>query len=142
MSIHINDNAQTSKAWLISGSFISVLSVIIGAFAAHALKARLSDYQLGIVDTAAQYQMYHGLAILIASTLFLVISTPSKKIHLVNGAFAIGCVLFSGSLYCLAVSGIKIFAYFTPLGGLSFIIGWCLLIWVIYTNPKQIKSAE
>lgn len=142
MSIHIDDSTKAGKTWLVCGSFISMLSVIIGAFAAHVLKARLSDYQLGIVDTAAQYQMYHGLAILITSTLLLVISSPANKIHLVNSAFAIGCVLFSGGLYCLAGSGMKIFAYFTPVGGLFFIIGWCLLIWVIYTSPKQIKKAE
>lgn len=139
---NIDKSTNVSITWLKVGAFICMLSVIIGAFAAHGLKAMLSEYQLGIVDTAAKYQMYHGLAILIASTIFLVLPAASKKIHLVNTAFSVGCILFSGSLYCLAVSGIKIFAYFTPLGGLSFVVGWGLLIWAIHISTTQIKSNE
>jgi len=128
---------NANRLWAIVGAMVCLLSVVIGAFAAHSLKTTLSDYQIGIVGTGAQYQMYHGLAILISSLLFLALQTPTKLIHFVNSAFAAGCLLFPISLYCLALTEVKMFAYFTPLGGLFFIIGWCLLIWAIVKSPKQ-----
>lgn len=145
MNTHDENSSKSTKAlrvWLTFGALICMISVLVGAFASHGLKASLSDYQLGIIDTAAKYQMYHGLAVLIASTLFLVMGTFKKSIHIVNSAFALGCIFFSGSLYCLAITDIKVFAYFTPLGGLSFILGWCLLIWAIFTSPKQLMSTK
>lgn len=137
-----NEKAALSRTWLMLGSLISMFSIIIGAFAAHALKASLSDYQLNIVDTGAQYQMYSGFSILIVSILYVVFPMTLRNLHIVNGCFASACVLFSGSLYLLATTGIKVFAYFTPLGGTLFIIGWCVLIGVIYNTTNPNKSSH
>lgn len=133
------EKANLCRVWLIVGSLMCMCSIIIGAFAAHSLKATLNEYQLDIVDTGAQYQMYSGLATIVVSILYLVLPMTLRSLHIVNGTFASACLLFSGSLYLLATTGIKLFAYFTPLGGALFIIGWCLLIGVIIrsTNPHE-----
>ena len=140
MNDYLNEKIVVCRVWLIIGSLICMSSIIIGAFAAHALKATLNEYQLDIIDTAAQYQMYSGLAMLIISTLFLVLPMTLRSLHLVNSSFAGACLLFSGSLYLLATTGNKIFAYFTPLGGALFIISWCLLIGLVIKSTSVQKS--
>lgn len=139
----VNESHMTSirlsKSWLFVGAIVCLSSVLIGAFAAHALKAILTDYQIGIVDTAAKYQMYHGLALLIATIVLSLLGSSTKLLSLVNSSFAIGCLLFSGSLYCLALTNQRVIAYLTPIGGVFFISGWCLFLWAIFKSPKQKK---
>jgi uncharacterized membrane protein YgdD (TMEM256/DUF423 family) len=105
------------------------LSVILGAFASHALKEKLSDRALEIWETGTKYQMYHALALLLVALLLSRIATISTPLVIAGYGFIIGIVLFSGSLYSLSLSGIKWLGAITPLGGVAFIIGWgCLLI--------------
>ena len=111
---------------------LGAISVAAGAFASHALKDQLSDRALEIFETGARYQMYHALGLLLIAMLL----SQSNSLGL-NGtwlntagiAFTVGIVLFSGSLYALSLSGIKILGAITPLGGVGFIVGWgCLAI--------------
>ncbi|MCG7555526.1 MULTISPECIES: DUF423 domain-containing protein [unclassified Pseudoalteromonas] len=113
-----------AKLYLIIGSVFCLLSVALGAFAAHGLKGRLSDYAIGIFNTAAQYQMTHGLAII--ATAFLI--KWGLKVQVAGGFFITGVLLFSGSLYLLALTGIKWLGPITPIGGTCFLIAWILLI--------------
>lgn len=112
------------KSIFIVGSVFSFLSVALGAFAAHGLK--LDAYSASVFETAARYQFYHSLALLI-----LAIASVSKP-HWVHSwtprLFIFGIVIFSGSLYLLAITGIKILGAITPIGGTCFLTGWFLQI--------------
>ena len=115
------------QTFLTLASTSGLLAVAFGAFGAHALKARLDDYSLGVFETAVQYQFYHSLALLGVGILLL--HQPQVALLRSSGwLFLVGMILFSGSLYLLALSGVKWLGAVTPLGGLAFIAGWgCLL---------------
>ena len=117
---------MTAKFFLILGSLNAMLTVILGAFGAHALKNRLSPELLGAYDTAAQYHFYHALGLLFVGVLLL--SMPQNTLIKYSGLIMFfGILLFSGSLYALAISGIKGIGIITPFGGLCFIAAWLLL---------------
>jgi len=102
------------------------MAVAVGAFAAHGLKDNLSAEALGWVKTASDYQMWHGLALLATAAL----SRPalSGALRLAAIAFLLGILLFSGSLYLLALTDWRVFAAITPFGGAALLIGWALLL--------------
>jgi uncharacterized membrane protein YgdD (TMEM256/DUF423 family) len=105
------------------------LSVAGGAFASHALRERLSERALEILDTASKYQMYHALALLMVGLLLNHNDVTPTLLNAAGWAFIIGLVLFSGSLYALSLSGIKWLGAITPLGGVALLVGWgCLAI--------------
>jgi uncharacterized membrane protein YgdD (TMEM256/DUF423 family) len=98
--------------------------VAAGAFGAHALKARLSADLLAIFETGARYQMYHSLGLIAVG--LLASSRPSGLLDGAGWAMLVGIVLFSGSLYALALSGVRALGAITPLGGVGFLVGWVL----------------
>lgn len=102
------------------------IAVMLGAFAAHGLKAILPEYLLGVFETGVQYQFIHTLAILACGVLLqMKLGAKSQKYFFIAAiCFIIGILCFSGSLYALALTGIKWFGPITPFGGLLFIIGW------------------
>jgi uncharacterized membrane protein YgdD (TMEM256/DUF423 family) len=107
--------------WIICGSISGFLSVALGAFGAHALNGVLSEKALTIFHTGINYQFYHSLALI----LFGQWSNQSKSIKSTAGwAFALGILLFCGSLYLLAITEIGWLGMITPLGGISFLVGW------------------
>ena len=113
------------KIGILLGVGFCGLSVVIGAFVAHALKGKLSDYGVLIFDKALFYHVFHALAILFISILEYNISELS-----LNGCiilFSFGIVLFSGSLYILAITNMKWLGMVTPIGGIMFVLGWSLL---------------
>ena len=117
------------KGSIISGAIHGFLVVALGAFGAHALENVLDDYGTDIWETAVQYQMFHALAIvaigiLMAPKLFGAV----KQLKIAVICMNIGIVVFSGSLYTLALSGIGILGAITPIGGVLFLTGWILLI--------------
>ena len=112
------------KLYLMIGSLFCMLSVMLGAFAAHGLKSRLTEYSLGVFKTAAEYQMVHGLALIAVAILI----KWGINLTVAGGFFIAGTLLFSGSLYLLALSGMKWLGPITPLGGLCFIIGWIVIL--------------
>ena len=102
------------------------LAVALGAFGAHALKARLDEYSLGVFRTAVEYHFYHSLALLAVGLLLL--WHPGNGLLKFSGhGYLLGIVLFSGSLYLLAFTGIRGLGAVTPLGGLCFLAGWAAL---------------
>jgi uncharacterized membrane protein YgdD (TMEM256/DUF423 family) len=114
-----------SKNWVFVGAVFGGLGVILGAFGAHALKDSLTERSLQIYQTASHYQFIHALALILLG--IWASSQPSEAATLSAAAgwlFTMGILLFSGSLYALAITDIKILGAVTPLGGLSFIAGW------------------
>ena len=99
-------------------------SVAAGAFASHALKEKLSERALEIFEVGARYQMYHALALLLVAILLIQSETPSTALITSGWLFIIGTFIFSGSLYALSLSDIKILGAITPIGGAAFIAGW------------------
>ncbi len=123
---------QNNRWILISGAVFALLSVALGAFAAHGLKSSLDSYSIGVFETAARYQMYHGLALCLCGVLLGGSDRlPSVSRRLLNYAaigFNAGIILFSGSLYILAMTSMKWLGMVTPLGGICFILAWLLTI--------------
>ncbi|PIJ96578.1 DUF423 domain-containing protein [Lysinibacillus sphaericus] len=117
------------KKFIVTGALHGLLAVAFGAFGAHALKEILDDYSRGIWETAVQYQMFHAtgllvIGLLMSSKLF----GEVKQLNLAGIFFNLGIVFFSGSLYVLAISGIKVLGAIPPIGGVLFLIGWILII--------------
>jgi len=115
------------RAFFALGALSAFLGVAAGAFGAHALKARLSPDLLAVFETGARYQMYHALGLLAAG--WAASRFPGPAPGFAGGLFAAGTVLFSGSLYALALSGARWLGAVTPLGGLAFLGGWAALAW-------------
>lgn len=103
-----------------------MMSVMLGAFAAHGLKSKLSENLLNTFQTGVQYQMYHSLALILLVILYRQI--PQSLLLYSAGFMLAGIILFSGSLYMLALTQMKWFGPITPIGGVCFIVGWALLI--------------
>jgi uncharacterized membrane protein YgdD (TMEM256/DUF423 family) len=118
--------------WATAGAINAFLSVACGAFGAHALKRRLDADRLAVFETGARYHMYHALALLGVGWLA---STRGGAADLVGALFLAGIALFSGSLYALALSGVRKLGAITPLGGLCFLLGWIDFAWVAMSSP-------
>jgi uncharacterized membrane protein YgdD (TMEM256/DUF423 family) len=118
-----------TRIFLATAAIFGGLSVVGGAFASHALKNQLTDRALSIFDTGARYQMYHALALLLVA-LLLSRAPESQTFFAVAGwAFIVGTIIFSGSLYALSLTDIKWLGAITPVGGVSYIVGWgCLAV--------------
>jgi len=121
-----------SKTILLIGSGLIALAVGLGAFGAHGLKSQLSETMLQTYKTGVEYHFYHALGLLLIGVLALSIPSPLLKWSAI--LLTLGIVLFSGSLYVLAVSGIKWLGAITPFGGVSFIAGWILLFLAVWKN--------
>ena len=107
------------------GAGSAFLSVVAGAFGAHAIRARLAPDLLAVFETAARYQMYHALGLIAVS--WAVTRWPGVLAHMAGWLFVAGTLLFSGSLYLLALSGARWLGAVTPLGGIAFLAGWACL---------------
>jgi uncharacterized membrane protein YgdD (TMEM256/DUF423 family) len=104
------------------GALSALISVAAGAFGAHALRVRLTPEDLAVFETAARYQMYHALALFAAA--WAVSRWPGPLPVWAGWLFVVGTVLFSGSLYILALTGTRWWGAVTPLGGVAFLAGW------------------
>jgi uncharacterized membrane protein YgdD (TMEM256/DUF423 family) len=121
------------RTFLLIGSVLGFLAVAFGAFGAHALKSRLTPEMLGVFETGVRYQMYHVFALLIVAAAIGRIGN-ARLLVMAGWFFFAGIVLFSGSLYTLALSGVGILGAVTPVGGLLFLIGWgCLAVFAAAT---------
>ena len=107
------------------GSLSAFVAVAAGAFGAHGLRARLQPDLLAVFETGARYQMYHALALLAVA--WAVTRWPGPWPARAGWLFVAGTVLFSGSLYALALSGVRWLGAVTPLGGVAFLAGWLCL---------------
>ena len=117
-----------ANTFLLIGSLAGFLGVAAGAFGAHGLRNRLSPDMLGVFETAVRYQMYHVFALLITAVIIGRVG-DARLLSIAGWSFIAGVVLFSGSLYALALTGLSNLGAITPVGGLAFLIGWaCLAI--------------
>jgi len=115
------------SAWLVIAAINGFLAVAAGAFAAHGLQGRLDAHAMEIFQTAARYHMYHALAIGLAA--FAMRGSAAMPAQAAAGFFLAGILLFSGSLYLLAFTGVRALGIITPFGGLAFLAGWAALAW-------------
>jgi uncharacterized membrane protein YgdD (TMEM256/DUF423 family) len=115
------------RTFLLIGALAAFLGVALGAFGAHALRARLSPQSLEVFETGVRYQMYHAFAVLIVA--LALVRLDGWIVRTAGWLFTIGIVLFSGSLYVVALSGVRAFGVITPIGGAAFLAGWALLVW-------------
>ena len=113
--------------WFAIGAWLGALGVALGAFGAHGLKARVSADMVAVWETGARYHVLHALALL--ATAWACERWPGAYTSGAGWLFLAGIALFSGSLYALALSGVRVLGAITPVGGLCFIAGWvCLAI--------------
>ena len=110
------------RNWLLIAAINGFIAVAAGAFAAHALAERLDAHMLDVFQTGARYQMYHALALGLIGIL-----PPGKHLNCAGWCFTLGIILFSGSLYALALTGVTWLGAITPFGGGLFLAGWVLL---------------
>lgn len=129
------------KGFLKIGAVAGMLSVILGAFAAHALKGMVGDHAIATFETGVRYQFYHALALLLTGMLIKEFNTARTLVA--GWLFLAGIILFSGSLYFLTYiqasvqPGMRWVGAITPFGGLCFIGGWLLLFWAFWSKKKS-----
>lgn len=115
------------RIFLALGSLSALVAVALGAFAAHGLKARLAPELLASFEVGVRYQMYHALALL--GVAWATTKWPGAAAHSAGWLFVAGTLLFSGSLYVLALTGARWLGAVTPFGGAAFLAGWACLAW-------------
>jgi uncharacterized membrane protein YgdD (TMEM256/DUF423 family) len=125
---------MSARLALMLGAAAMFMAVALGAFGAHALKARLAPDMAAVWQTAVQYHAWHALALLAVGIL---LAQDPNRAGLVWAAwlFAAGIVLFSGSLYVMALTGVRGLGAITPLGGVAWLAGWAALAWAAYKTP-------
>lgn len=121
--------AEVHRTFLALGALFGMLAVAAGAFGAHALQDRLAADRLEVFETAARYQMYHALALVGVAWACSALPASASLTSAAGWLFVAGAVVFSGSLYLLALGGPRWLGAITPLGGVAFIAGWALLGW-------------
>lgn len=112
---------------LLLGSINMVISVLLGAFGAHALKKRLSAEMSAVYQTAVQYQMAHALGLILVGLIANTTAIQGSLVQTAGWFLFAGIILFCGSLYVLSLTGVKKLGAITPIGGLAFIVGWILV---------------
>lgn len=123
---------MSARLALTLGALVAFLAVALGAFGAHALKDRLAPDMTAIWQTAVQYHGWHALALL-AAGLVLLQRPDATAIAIAGWLFLAGVVLFSGSLYALALTGVRGFGAVTPVGGVALLAGWAAFAWGAWT---------
>jgi uncharacterized membrane protein YgdD (TMEM256/DUF423 family) len=114
--------------WLLVAAINGFVAVAAGAFGAHGLQGKLDAHAMSVFETGARYQMYHALAIGLAA-LAARNAAAASTANVASAFFLAGIVLFSGSLYLLALTGTRALGFVTPFGGLAFLVGWAALAW-------------
>lgn len=125
---------MTTKLWLALGAVYGFLAVALGAFGAHGLRTRLGPELLAVWKTGVEYQFYHALALLLVGLLARGASATGT-FNAAGACFALGVLVFSGSLYALCLSGVRVLGAVTPVGGLFFLAGWVCLLFAVWRAP-------
>ncbi len=113
------------RTFMFVGALMGFVGVGLGAFGAHGLKGRLTAEMLAVFETGVRYQMYHALALLALGALMT--RLEGRAVVVAGWSFTAGILIFSGSLYALALSGVTMLGAITPIGGVAFLIGWIAL---------------
>lgn len=116
------------RTFFACGAILAFIAVAAGAFGAHGLKSKIPAEMLTVFEVGVRYHMYHALALFIVSWAYS--RWPNSLVISSGWLFIIGIILFSGSLYALSISGVRILGAITPFGGLAFLAGWFCLFWV------------
>lgn len=119
------------NGWLVVAAVNGFLAVAAGAFGAHAMRGNFDPQSMGLFETAAMYHMFHALAIGLA-----VLAARGTLSNMAAGLFLTGIVLFCGSLYLLALTGVRAIGIVTPLGGLAFLVGWATLAYAAWRTVR------
>ena len=126
---------MTPRVLVVTAALLLLVGVAAGAFGAHALRARIAGDLLAVFQTGVQYHLVHALGALAVAILWL--QWPqATALGTCGWLLVLGVVLFSGSLYALALSGIRGFGAITPLGGLAWLVAWALLAWTAWRNMR------
>lgn len=123
--------------FLMIGSLCGMLAVLLGAFGAHGLEKVVEATMLQRFHTGVEYQFYHALALILINLIYNKIN--NKYVGYAGYAFLLGIILFSGSLYVYVLTGIKAVVMLTPIGGLSFVLGWLLLFFATIKSAYREK---
>ncbi|MBC8065476.1 MAG: DUF423 domain-containing protein [Chlorobia bacterium] len=124
------------RNFLILGSVLAMLSVVLGAFGTHALRDKLTARAMEIFQTGIQYQSFHSLALILAAGL-LYFRPDLRRLKGTCSLFSLGVLIFSGSLYTLSITGVKWLGAITPVGGACFLAGWVTLLVVAVSLPAN-----
>ncbi len=122
--------------WTVTGALLMAAAVALGAFGAHGLRSRLDAYSMSVYEKAVFYHFVHALGILLVALLARTQAISLAGQARVGWLLFIGILIFSGSLYVLAVSGIRMLGAITPIGGLAFIAGWLVLAYEALRTPR------
>jgi uncharacterized membrane protein YgdD (TMEM256/DUF423 family) len=125
-----NGGREMDRVFFTIGAWLAALGMAAGAFGAHILRARLAPEMLAVFDTGVRYQLIHAVGLL--GVAWATIRWPGVATNVAGWLLLGGTVLFSGSLYALALSGSLAFGVITPLGGLALIGGWLVLAWAVW----------
>ncbi len=134
--------AASVMNWSAIGAILLALAVIVGAFGAHALQARMDEYSRGVYETGVIYHFFHALGLLIVSFLPRIHALSERRAAWVCGLLCVGVVIFSGSLYLLAITGVRTLGAITPIGGVAFIAGWGLLAYWLSIHSTSVPSNQ
>lgn len=126
----MTDTNSSSRRLIMIGCIVAGIGVAAGAFGAHMLKSILEPPMLAAYDTATRYQMYHAFGMVLVGMAIRVYD--DRRLAIAGWLFAMGMLLFCGSLYGIALAGLKWLGPLTPLGGLTFILGWGIFGWRVW----------
>ena len=129
-----------ASIFLLIAALSGLIAVALGAFGAHGLKSYLAPYLMDVYQTGVQYQFYHTLALLVVAVLAL--REPGRALSVAGWSFTLGILLFSGSLYLLALSGTHWLGAVTPIGGLAFLVGWAALAYSAIQLSRKLNDAD
>lgn len=131
----MTDTDLSSRRLIMIGCIVAGVGVAAGAFGAHMLKTILEPPMLAAYDTATRYQMYHAFGMVLVGMAIRVYD--DRRLAIAGWLFAMGMLLFCGSLYGIALAGLKWLGPVTPLGGLTFILGWGILGWRVWKGVSR-----
>ena len=119
-----------ARTFMFVGALMGFVGVALGAFGAHGLRGRLSPEMLAVFETGVRYQMYHAIALLVLAALMS--RWDGWAVQVAGWSFTAGILLFSGSLYALALTGVTTLGAITPIGGVAFLVGWAALAYAAF----------
>jgi len=130
----------TARGWVAVGAVSAAVAVALGALGAHAMRSRLDPEMLAVFETGTRYQMYHAIGTLAVAAWLMRGSNPA--LLAAAWLFPIGTILFSGSLYAMAWTGVRALGAITPFGGLCFIAGWLGFAWGVWRPQAAVVPAR
>lgn len=123
--------------WLKVAAINGFIAVAAGAWVAHGLRDHLNEAMQATFETGARYQMYHALALMLLAAMAR--RASSRAVDVAGWCFTVGIVLFSGSLYVLAITGVRGFGAITPFGGVAFLLGWLALLFIPVRSRSRVS---